>query len=79
MKIKPAVIVTVTDGIPNCYACGDFAQIHEEFRAIKKAGWQGFEEAYELNARGIDGRAKFKKPEQPTAPAKTTRKKKTDA
>jgi len=77
MKIKPAVIVTVTDGIPNCYACGDLASIHEEFRAIKKGGWQGFEEAYELNARGIDDRAKFTKPETPPEPKKVTRKKKT--
>ena len=60
--MKPAVIVTVTDGIPNCHSCGDIGAIHEEFRAIKKGGWQGFDEAYELNARGIAGRAKFDKP-----------------
>jgi len=72
MQIKPAVIVTVTDGIPNCHACGDIGSIHEEFRAIKKGGWAGFEEAYELNARGIAGRAKFQKPPQEAEPKKKT-------
>lgn len=66
--MKPAVIVTVTDGIPNCHSCGDIGFIHEEFRAIKKGGWQGFEEAYELNARGIAGRAKFTKPPKADKP-----------
>lgn len=66
--MKPAVIVTITDGIPNCHSCGDIASIHEEFRAIKKSGWQGFEEAYELNARGIADRMKFTKPPKADKP-----------
>lgn len=70
MKIKPAVIITVTDGVPNCHACGDVGEIHAQFRAIKKGGWQGFEEAYELNARGLEGRAKFDKPVTQAEPKK---------
>ena len=79
MKVKPACIVTVSDGVPNCHSCGDLAAIHEEFRELKKGGWQGFEEAYELNARGIDGRAKFTKPaDAETETKKRGRPRKTD-
>ncbi len=72
MKIKPAVIVTMTDGVPNCHSCGDIGAIHQEFRSLKKHREQPFDEAYRLDARGIQT-AKFNRvaPEQPKPKAKT--------
>jgi hypothetical protein len=77
MSTKVAAIITVTDGIPTAHTVGHPGVVHAAFRQIKKGGWQGFEEAYELNQNGIDSRMKFTKPETPPAPKKVTRKKKT--
>lgn len=70
---KVAALITVTDGVPAAHTIGHPGLVHDTFREIKKSGWQGFEEAYELNANGIAGRMKFTKPVGYEAPKKRGR------
>jgi len=73
--MKVGAVITVTDGVPNCHTVGDVGLCKDAFRSIKKGGWQGFEEANFISARGLEGRAKFRKPEEP--PKSKARKKTT--
>ena len=78
--MKPAVIIGMSDGLPECIACADIGEIHEQFRAMRKSGtWQGYEQILEISARGIEGKAKFQKPaEEKPAPKKRGRPRKVE-
>jgi hypothetical protein len=71
--MKTSAIITITEGLPDCIFAGDVGAGHEQFRTIKKAGWQGFDEAHFLTARGLE-KAKFKRPLEPEKPKVRPRK-----